>query len=316
MCQGSDCYVVFLGQLEAFHMRLSVITAIMLLLPGVASADEIFGNWMIFPFPNPAAAELLPDADPDSVFRIGQIIFHYQFDELPADDHPVRDLSTLQPVAEIVKAATPGPALSALVDQQLHIPHTFHLDEVTAENWGNAGFMWRVTYSLIPKQGASTGIPFQYRAVLDGRGNLISPRLAVFDLYFHSPDEGWTSSVLRLPASPPAKDAALDAETIRNRATEKLEEAKRKAKDAGNAALTRMTFRDQKLIRFPVDSNENGSLSYLDVWAVNFRDATKPDRPDEPFTVWVTSDGHTADIQHVDLYFWGNDKPHDKHEPD
>jgi hypothetical protein len=206
--------------------------------------------------------------------------------------------------------------LSALVDQQLQIPHTFRLDEVTAENWGDAGFMWRVTYSLFPKQGASTGIPFQYRAVLDGWGNLISPRLAVFDLYFHSPDEGWTSSVLRLPASPSAKDAALDAEKIRNRATEKLEEAKSKAKKAGNAALTRMTFKDQKLIRIPVASDANGSLSYLDIWAVNFRDASKPNRPDEPFTVWVTADGRTADIQHVDLYFWDNDRLRDKREPD
>jgi hypothetical protein len=271
---------------------------------------------MTFPFPNPAAADLLPDADPDSVFRIGQILFHYQLDGLPADENRVRELSKLQPVAEIVKAATPGPGLSALVDQQLQTPHLFHLDEVTAENWGNSGFMWRVTYSLFPKQGALAGIPFQYRAVLDGRGNLLSPRLAVFDLYFHSPDEGWTSSVLRLPASPPAKDAALDAEKIRKRATEKLEEAKGKAKEAGNAALTRMTFRDQKLIRFPVDSDANGSLSYHDVWAVNFRDATTPDRPNEPFTVWVTADGRTADIQYVDLYFWGDDKPHDKREPD
>lgn len=193
---------------------LFALVLIVLLSCAAAIADEVFGNWMIFPGPNPEASELLCDADPDAVFRIGQIIFEYPFDRLAEDDDPVHDLSQLQSVAEAVKAATPSPALEALVAQQLIVPHEFHFESATILDRGDAGLMWNVNYELSPKAGGSTGVPFRYRAVLDGRGNLIPPRLTVFDAYFHSPKEGWTCSVLQLPSSPTAKDAALATESI------------------------------------------------------------------------------------------------------
>jgi len=293
-------------------MRVLITAVLIVLFSRVAIADEVFGNWMIFPGPNPEAAELLPDADPDMVFRIGQIIFEYPIDRLAKDDHPVNDLSELQSVADAVNAATPGPALKSLVDQQLITPHKFHFETATILDRGDAGLMWTVTYALFPKKGGFSGVPFRYRAVLDGGGNLIVPRLTVFDAFYHSPTEGWSCSVLQLPARPTIKDTALAAETIQSRATKSLVSA---TKDTGatNQALMRMVFQSQESIQIPVAAEATGKLIHIEIWAVNFRDPSRKERSDELFTVWVTADGRTADIQHLD-HWWDADEQPDARE--
>jgi hypothetical protein len=288
------------------------VVLIVLLSRAAAIADEVFGNWMIFPGPNPDAADLLRDADPDAVFRIGQIIFEYPFDRLAKVDQPIDDLSKLQSVADSVKAATPGPSLGALVDQQLIISHEFHFESATILDRGDAGLMWNVTYELFPKKVGFSGVPFRYRAVLDGRGNLIPPRLTVFDAYFHSPKEGWTCSVLQL--LPAVKDAALDPEGIRSRATKSLRNATKHG-DAAKEVMNRMAYHGQKVIQIPIAADATGKLVHVEIWAVNFCGPSRKERPDELFTVWVTADGRTADIQHLD-HWWDADEQKDEREPE
>lgn len=294
-------------------MRILITVGLTVLLSrSAAIADDVFGSWMIFPGPNPDAADLLRDADPDAVFRIGQIIFQYPLGQLAEVDQPVNDLSKLQSVADAVQAATPGPSLAALVDQQLIISHEFHFESATILDRGDAGLMWNITYELFPKEGGFSGVPFRYRAVLDGRGNLIPPKLSVFDAYFHSPEEGWTCSVLQL--LPAVKGAALDPEEIRSRATISLRDAT-KHSGVTPEITNRMAYRGQTVIQIPVAADANGKLDHVEIWAVSFCDASRKEGPDELFTVWVTPDGRTADIQHLD-HWWNTDEHMDGREPE
>lgn len=279
-------------------MKVLIVAVMIAHLPGAVIADDVFDYGMIFPGPNPEAIDLLPEADPDEVFRIGKIIFDYSSQRHAKVDQPVSDLSELQSVADAVKAATPGPSLTALVEQQLTSPHEFHFESATVVDQGDTGLEWIVTYQLFLKEGGSSGVPFEYRAVLDGRGNLVAPRLAVFDAFFHSPEEGWTCSVLKLPTNPTAEDAALSAEKIRSRAAEALKNATAPS-DATNAVRTRMEYQSQKLVRIPVATDANGKLSHTEIWAVNFRDPARTERSDEILTVWVAPDGRAAAIKHL-----------------
>lgn len=281
-------------------MKILIAAVLGVLLSGsTAIGQEVFGSWMIFPGPNPEAADLLPAADPDTVFRIGQIIFDYPIDRLAKDPRPVSDLSKLQSVANAVKSAMPGPALEALVNQQLISPHKFHFTSTTVLDHGDAGLMWNINYDLFPKEGGFSGVPFRYRAVLDGHGRLISPRLTVFDAFFHSPNEGWTCSVLQLPATPTAKDSVLAAEEIRSRATEILSKRAERA-DAAEATKIRMVYESQERMRIPIATDATGKLIHVEIWAVNFRDPSRKERPAERLTVWVTEDGRLAEIRHLD----------------
>ena len=125
--------------------------------------------------------------------------------------------------------------------------------------------------------------------------------MTIFDAFFHSSEEGWTCSVLTLPARPPAK-AALAPEKIRTLATESLRNGTiETATDADKAVLMRMAYVSQELILIPVGADSNGKVMHAEIWAVNFRDPSRKARPDELFTVWVTVAGDTADIRRLDL---------------
>ncbi len=291
-------------------MRRTLIAAILiaLFIRTDAIADDVFGNWGIFPGPNPEAADLLPDADPDTVFRIGQMIFEYPIDRLGKDDQAFNELSLLQSVSDTVKKATPSPAIAAIVDQQLNTPHRFDFVSATVSSLGDEGLTWDVVYNLLPKEGGFSGTPYQYRAVLDGHGNLIPPQLTLFDAFFHSNKEGWTCCTLRLPTSPTAKDAALSAEKIRDIAMESLAD-RTKAPNAAVTARSRMKYDSQKIIRIPCVTNPTGGPEHVNIWAVSFRDPARKRDPalkedtGERLTVWVTESGRAADVRHLDHYW-------------
>jgi len=281
-------------------MKILIAAILSVLLSGsTAIGQEAFGSWMIFPGPNPEAADLLPSADPDTVFRIGQIIFDYPIDRLDKVPRPVSDLSNLQSVANAVNSAMPGPALEALVNQQLNSPHKVQFRSATVLDHGVTGLMWNITYDLLPKEGGFSGVPFRYQAVLDGNGRRISPRMSVFDAFFHSPDEGWTCTVLNLPATPTAKDSVLAAEEIRSLATGSLSNRAELA-DTANATKIRMVYESQERIRIPIAMDSTGKLIHVEVWAVNFSDPSRKERREERLTVWVTEDGRLAEILHLD----------------
>ncbi len=291
-------------------MRRTLIAAILiaLLTRTDAIANDVFGNGHVFPGPNPETADLLPDADPDTSFGIGQMIFEYPIHRLGKDDQAVNELSLLQSVSDTVKKATPSPAITAIVDQQLSIPHEFHFVSATVSSRGDEGLMWDVVYELFPKVGGFSGVPYRYRAVLDGRGDLVSPQLTLFDAFFHSSKEGWTCCTLRLPTSPTAKDAALSAEKIRDIATESLAD-RTKAPNAAVTARSRMKYDSQKIIRIPCVANPTGGPEHVNIWAVSFRDPAQKRDPalkedtGERLTVWVTESGRAADVRHLDHYW-------------
>lgn len=285
-------------------MKLLLTTAVFLLIPNTNGiADEVFGNWTIF-LGNPEATDFLPDADPENTFSIGQIIFEYPVDR-PRQDRPVTKLSELQSVAAIVKAAIPGPALRALIEQQLKLPHDFEFESAKVVDFGDDGFMWKVEFYLVPFQGGIAGVPFRYQALLDGHGKLIPPRLTIYDAFFHSSKGGWTSSAMRLPEGPTAKKSILTDKEIRQRAITSLVDATKRKADDERVAVD-MVYQSQQLVSIPVATDEGGNVTKVNIWAVNFRDPAVQQPSKRLFTVWVTEDGRTADIGHIDHWFPGN----------
>lgn len=280
-------------------MKRLIIAATFALFPAsLAIAQDVFDYWMVFPGPNPDASDILPDADPESVFRIGQIVFENSVDDFSNVKNPVNNLADLPTVSEIVKSADARPHLQALVQQQLSSPHNFEFEQATVIDDGDAGFRWQVTYALYLKQGGGTGVPFRYVTVLDARGKIIPPRVTVFDAYFHSRTDGWSVSTLPLPQTQPARDASLTDSVIRNLATKQLETlAVGQAKGRAN----RMQYRNQELVRIPISTDSTGAIIYADIWAINFTDTERKDRPDEAFTVWIAADGHLAELRHLDV---------------
>jgi hypothetical protein len=271
-----------------------------------AGADDVFRSGKIFPGPNPEVSEILPDVDPDTSFRIGQIVFDYPDDQVELAE-PVMNLSQLQSVAEVVERAAPGRAIAALVEQQLTFPHDFEFASAIVKNHGDAGLVWTVTYELFPKMGGFSGVPFQYRAVVDGRGRLRRPRLTVIDEMFHSVEEGWTCSFLHLPGSPEDKETVLNPEEIRGRAMKALA-TDTKNEGSSRSVRNRMEYDGQQLVRIPVSTDKSGETSSVEIWAVNFRDPRQKVHPKDRFTVWVTPSGRTADIRQLDCE-WGATEP-------
>jgi hypothetical protein len=284
-------------------MRLLILSTVLALLPGsLALGQEVFGDWMVFPGPNPEAEDLLPDADPENVFRIGQIIFENRPASELKIEHPIKKLADLPPVAEIVKSSDPSPSLVALARQQLSVPHRFDFERATVTDCGDAGLVWHVSYELSPKEGGSTGPPFRYRTLADGRGRIIPPELVVFDAFFHSANEGWSCSTLRLSTPPPKKDAALTEDKIRNLATKHLEAfIGSLPNDLPQALRKRMHYRNQQQVHIPFATDSMGAIVYYDLWAVNFVDSARKDRPNEVFTIWVAADGRLAKLRHLDI---------------
>lgn len=278
-----------------------MIAAVALLLPSIpAAAQDAFGAWMIFPGPNPDVGELLQDDDTESAFRIGQIIFDYPRKYAPLDEPFVGDLARLPSVASVVKSAESHPALDALVEQQLKVPHRFVFAQATVSDRGDAGFEWQITHELYPAKGGFSGVPFRYRTLIDGCGKVVPPRLTVFDAFFHSHDEGWTCSTLHLPADAPAPDTALTDAVIRERATEHLRAALAPRK--GQQSLARaMRYRDQQRVRIPVAEDPEGAIVDQELWAVNFVAPGRKSRPDEALTVWVAADGQMAELHSLDF---------------
>lgn len=281
-------------------MRLLIISMVFAVPPATAAfAQEPFGRWGIFPGPNPEASDLLPAADTESVFRIGHVLFEYP-EELDVEQ-PVEDVSDLPSVEAVVKAAEAHPALDALVQQQLMLPHRFALQEAKVSRRGDAGLVWQVTHALYPAQGGFSGVPYRYRTVADGRGKIIPPERTVFDAFFHSGKEGWTCSTLRLSSSPPEADPSLTEAAVQDRATKQLEAFGERLKDSGGSAFNkRMRYSNQQKVRIPVAADPAGVLVFQELWAVNFVDTELVRETDQVFTVWVAADGHVAQLRHLD----------------
>lgn len=293
-------------------MRLLFVPIVLALhLPSRATAEDVFGNWTIFPGPNPRPADLLPDAPPEALFRIGQIIFENPSTDSLRIQHQVRELAELPSVADVVKSAKAPPHLIALVKQQLPAPHRFQFEEASVVDYGDSGLMWEVTHALYPSQGGFSGVPFRYRTVLDGRGMVLRPQLIVFDSCFLSPESGWINSTLRLPSEHASSKSRLEPDLIRKRATQKLAQTIGPADGRPEDSLeARMLFRNQERIRIPISTKTDGTLQHTEIWAVNFRIAKRRLRPEEVFTVWVTTDGTVARIKTLKLWP-DSDEQHD-----
>ncbi|MBL8851284.1 MAG: hypothetical protein JNG89_16500 [Planctomycetaceae bacterium] len=231
------------------------------------------------------------------IFSVGDMIFAYGYDSLPEEG--TGDLAELESVKRTVERCTPDRATAALVDLMLDMPHAFHFEGASLKDQGDAGLLWQVSWTLFPREGGSSGVPYRYIALALPDGKLIAPRRALCDSYFVEPG-AWYCSFLSLEEGVPGTEA-LDREEIVDRATAAVADAIAPT-DEGDSECKSMEIGVVRERRMLIPLAESGPVDLLcrEVWAIEFAGHDyEYSRPDEQnvFTVWVSAKGQVADVR-------------------
>lgn len=270
-----------------------------LIIPLIAAAAQVedepeFGAWQRFPGPNPELTDILQEVDSGRLFRVGQIVF-----TLPdvCAELPRKAIARTEPsitVDEIIENGRPSKCILEIAQNQLGFEADADFVNASIFNCGDARKCCVVTYELRPKEGGTTGVPYQVRTMLDQSGGPYEPDLAIFDAYFHTDAEGWTVSVLTIPKSENNRKTLPSAEHAAELAQKQLSAyVQGFPADTIDKLHSRLKLKSQRKLQIPCYANANGDIGYIDIWAVNFSDSgrVKNSRPDEVLTIWVGSNG-------------------------
>lgn len=248
---------------------------------------------------DPNLCDLVPDADPETSFDIGHVIFAYPVPyRKEGDPHPV-PLDSVVPVAQVMKLVTPDKALKALVNQQLYHNHAFHLGEVELVSLKQIGYRWQVVWLLFPSPGGFSGVPYRYRALVSDRGKVILPDLYIYDAYSLSDWRERLCSNLQLNVKPKAEQRKLSQQQIERRGRKTLEKFLRTVKVTPGKKPVRFEFLNFRSLDLPLSVGVDGELQYLKVWGVNFKEVREADadQTEEIFTVWVSEYGAVSELK-------------------
>lgn len=159
-------------------------------------------------------------------------------------------------------------------------------------------YTWTIEWRLFPSEGAATGIPYNMRAILTGKGRMVRPRAYLWNAYRlqNGPYIRCTIAVA---------DCRVDSEKARCHGEEILRRAKEALADYAKGDLLKVKERNSEvqipdwrlhslhlIDRFPGD---------IKIWEVHFLDASRPaiatSVNEEPhFIVWVTEDGRVGQL--------------------
>jgi hypothetical protein len=266
-----------------------LVAVVLLACPGVCAAQDF---WV-------TRTDSLADEDVLDAFPIGNVVFVYRNTALPSADKAVRDLSKIISVDRAGVHGKPSDEDHALIDSMLGFPHTPHLRQLSAIDWGESGFIWEVTWNLYPSTGGSTGIPFQFRAHVNGDGSLIVPERFLCD---HVDIPGLEEPVFSVLAFGDLDFEEQGATIIHgDQALSLATSAVRMLfkEDSKEGQPANLRFYDQSVIDLRVGTKNNGQFEIKKVWAVNFIPSNLSGddihRADE-LTVWVTTDGFVSQL--------------------
>lgn len=238
-------------------------------------------------------------------FPIGDVVFVYRRSELPSGDNAVADLSKIIPAHRAEIHGRPGPDVSSLINQMLGTPHTTHVESLSAINYGDSGYVWKVTRKLFPSFGGFSGVPFQFRSYVNPDGSLIAPERYLCDHDTVVGTEGRFFGNDNIFSVMSFADFEVDEKNAKHihgdqalsLATNAIE--KFVAQKPLKKHKVAYRLHDQSLLRLPVATNHDGKLAMRKVWAVNFVDAKLTGNAiheAEPLTVWVTVDGMVSQL--------------------
>ncbi|QDU50379.1 hypothetical protein [Gimesia panareensis] len=248
---------------------------------------------------DPNLFDLVPDADPETSFDIGHVIFAYPVPYRNAGDPPPVPLESVVPVAQVMKLVAPDKALKALVNQQLHYNHAFHLEQVELVSLKQIGYRWQVVWTLDLSPGGGSGVPFRYRALVSDRGKVIQPDLYIYDAYSLSDWRERLCSNLQLNVKPRPEQKKLTQQQIEKRGRKALEKFLRKVKVTPGKKPVRFEFLNCRSLALPMSVGADGEVKSLTVWGVNFKEVREADaeQTEELFTVWVSEYGAVSELK-------------------
>jgi hypothetical protein len=248
----------------------------------------------------PNLFDLIPDADPKTSFDIGHVIFAYPVSYRAEGDPSAVPLESVVPVAQVMKLVTPDKALKALVNQQLHYNHAFHLEQVELVSRKQIGYRWQVVWTLYLSPGGASGVPFRYRALVSDRGRVIPPDLYIYDVYNLADWRESLCSNLQLNLAPKPQQRKPTQLQIEKRGRKALEKFLRTVKVTPGKKPVRFEFLNCRSLALPMSVGADGELQYLNVWGVNFKGMREvdADQTGEIFTVWVSEYGVVSELKH------------------
>jgi hypothetical protein len=270
-----------------------------------AVSQEVFDHWKVFPGPNPQEYDFLPFEQAERSFCLGHLVF-----TLPDYEHikgvvPPSSLRELPSVAQLVEASKPLKYEVDLVSQQLSTELDFEFSEATLHANSGNGYYWTMVHHVsFTSPGGRTGPPIIYKSLLDWQGHRIRPQIAIFDLFCHSVDEGWTFSMLPISVDQNSPKEKLSEHDVVRLAKDRLASHFIEAKKPQlHGVFERLKFVDLKKVEIPVEVDVNDKVVCREIWAVNFVDDAKLERPGEKqyLTLWVSLDGKVAEIQSLDF---------------
>lgn len=260
--------------------------------------DPMFADGSFHYGSEPNFSDLVPDADPETSFDIGHLIFAYPLPYRGEGDRPPLALDSVVPVAKVKKLVAPDKALKALVNQQLSY-NAFYGGQPELVSIEQIGYRWQVVWNIFPNFGGFTGVPYRYRALVSDRGKVIPPDLYLYDSYWFDDRKGSLCSNLKLNVKPKKRKVKLTQQQIRKRGCARLQKFLSQMKVTPGKRPELFEFVNCRSIALPMSVGVNGKLQTLKVWGVNFKVVREPDeeKSDELFTVWLSEYGTVSDLK-------------------
>ena len=288
-------------------MRSLLLMAVMLLVPlspvwgdpeQEQTLDPMFADGRFYYGSEPNFPDLVPDADPETSFDIGHLIFAYPLPYLEEGDRPPVALESVVPVSKVMKLVTPDKALKALVNQQFSNNHDFHFEKTELVSIEQIGYRWQVVWTILPSLGGFSGVPYRYRALVSDRGKVNPPDLYLYDSYNLDRQESLYSN-LKLTVKPKSQEAKLTQQQIEKQGRATFQKFLSKMKVAPGKKRVRFEFINCRSIELPMSVRADGELQTRKIWGVNFKEVREPDaeKKDELFTVWLSEYGTVSDLK-------------------
>lgn len=207
---------------------------------------------------------------------------------------PTKELSQFVSVAQAVKNARPIAPIRALIDNAFDYKQRLELRSASAVNLGDLGFIWEVTWLLFPHFGGSSGIPFEYRAVVRSDGSVVRPRVILFD-HCVLDDRFEINSTIAIDQISVASVQKVSLKDVRG---------------AADSALSALLMKNKCATRLPVVSqieryttsgllrSEEPVSQELEFWGVHYTAGGEDDVP-PVLTIWVANDLSTSQLSLV-----------------
>jgi hypothetical protein len=259
----------------------------------LTGGDALFGQGL-----HSGQIDGLADSDYFDAFCIGNVAHIFCNSSLPESGKAVTNLAKIIAVDRAAIHSAPDSSTRALIDLMFDFRTKFSEESVSAVNYGDSGYIWRVERSVSPAMGGSTGVPPKYLSYVNADGALIIPSKYLFGQKRVGP-ETKLYSVLSFAdfENSSSTKSTIDGEEALRLAKADLDSLCKEAEELNFTLKTR--FHDQKLISYPIKTLNTGKDETCNVWQVRFLVANNASFElfdSSPIIVWVTYSGKVSKL--------------------